>query len=151
MTTSVLLRSCVLGVVTGGRSASGMAALAVCTSPGSGRLVALSSRTGTALAACAALGELAADKLPSTPSRLEPPVLAVRVGAGAIAGGALARREGARVVLPAAAGGLGALAGSYAGATWRSTAGRRRPDWQGALVEDAAVLLLAAWAARARS
>ena len=43
---------------------------------------------------------------------------------------------------------VGALAGSYGGAWWRQWAGRRMPDWQAALAEDAVALTMAAAALR---
>lgn len=142
------LRALVLGAVSGGRSASGLAALALSTPRGSDRLHALASLPGTGVATLAAVGELVADKLPQTPSRLDPPALGARLVAGATVAGALARREGAGVVLPALLGTAGALVGTYAGAQWRKAYASQGPDWQAALAEDAAVLLLGAWAVR---
>ncbi|RJK96156.1 hypothetical protein D5H78_10835 [Vallicoccus soli] len=141
----LVLRSLLLGVAAGGRSTLGVAAPLLLTprrvgGRGHGPL-------GGALALLALAGELTADKLPGTPSRLMGPALAGRVGAGALGGVLLARREGAVAVLPALAGAAGALAGSYAGASWREAAARRVPDLQAALAEDAAALGLAALAA----
>lgn len=144
------VRAFALGLATGGRSTSGIAALALRTPAGSGSMAALSSTPGTALATAAALAELVGDKLPWTPSRLEPPVLAARVGLGLFGGSTLARRDGRSPFVPGLLGAAGAVAGSYAGAAWRSASARRRPDWQSALVEDAVVGLLAVYAVRRR-
>src|SRR4051812_22440420 len=85
----------------------------------------------------AAAGELVTDKLPFTPSRLQPPALAGRAASGAIAGGAVAGRQGA------ALGAAAALAAAYAGA-------RVRGKWPGlatALAEDAVAVSVAVAAA----
>ncbi|MDP9794021.1 putative membrane protein [Catenuloplanes nepalensis] len=136
----LLVRSFLLGVVSGGRSMSGLAA------------VALTSRSGPlarpwtrALTAAGALGELAGDKLPNAPSRLQPPALAVRAATGAAAAAALAARAHAAPALHAIPGAAGAILGSVAGARWRSYADRRGwPPLAAALLEDAVVIALAA-------
>ena len=91
-------------------------------------------------------GELAADKLPQTPSRLVAPVLLGRMGTGAIGAITLARRDGRSWLLPAALGAGGAWAGSVAGAAYREIAADRGWTWQAGLVEDAVALALAGWA-----
>ena len=81
----VLTRSMVLGLAAGGRSSTSFAVpvlAAVRGREGGGPQLA------SALARSAVLGEVVVDKLPSTPSRLDEPMLAARVGAGAL--GALA-------------------------------------------------------------
>ncbi|GAB7044456.1 MULTISPECIES: hypothetical protein [Catenuloplanes] len=141
-----LLRSFLLGVVSGGRSMTGLAA------------VALTSRSGPlggpwtrALTTAGALGELAGDKLPNAPSRLTPPALTVRAATGAAAAAALAARSGTGPALHALPAVAGALAGSVAGARWRAFATRRGwPPLAAALLEDAVVLGLAAAVARRR-
>jgi uncharacterized membrane protein len=67
----------------------------------------------------------------------------VRAGAGALGGVLLARREGARALLPALAGAGGAVAGSYLGLDWRRAAAGTLPDAQAALAEDVVAVLLA--------
>jgi uncharacterized membrane protein len=138
MATDVLLRSAMLGAAAGARSMTPLAALAA-QRPGWLR----------AVAGLAALGELGADKLPQTPSRLKPAPLAGRIVAGALAGGGYARRRGAGVVVPALAGGAAAAAASYAGALWRAAAAQRSLGVPAALAEDAAAVALA-WAATRR-
>ncbi len=99
-------------------------------------------------------GELIADKLPKTPSRLAPPGLAARFLSGAAGAWQLANRAGApsKTRWAAVAVGVGAAAaGSYGGAAWRRAAtggAGGRPDWQGALAEDAVALSLAVAASR---
>jgi len=144
----VLTRSMVLGLAAGGRSSVSFAVpvlAAVRGHEGGG------SRLAWALARSAVLGEVVVDKLPSTPSRLDEPMLAVRVGAGSLGALALSvlerRRPGAHVVA-ALAGAAGSLLGSVTGAAWRSWAAEEgpevlRPDLRAALLEDAVVLTAA--------
>jgi len=126
---NLLLRAAMLGAATGGRSITPLAALA--------------DRGFLRIAArAAALGELIADKLPSTPSRLSPAPLAGRVALGALAAGVYAHRQGRSFALPAAVGGAAAFAGSHAGASWRTFAARHDFAVPAALAEDAATVAL---------
>jgi uncharacterized membrane protein len=141
--TGMARRSFVIGWACGGRASFGPAALALTArKPANGLRKA---RSVAALLATA--GEVVVDKLPQTPSRLEPQALSGRIAAGAGSGGALAHREQEPVWIPTALGAAGAVAGSYAGAAWRRWAGKRAPDWQGAVAEDVVTLLLARYAA----
>ncbi len=143
------VRAFAIGVASGGRSCAGLGALSLLTPSRSAQLHVLSSRPASALLSLAAGSELVMDKLPTTPSRLEPPVLAARITTGSVAAGALARREDRSPVVAAVLGGVGAAVGSYAGAAWRRRfATGSRPDWQGALIEDGVVLLLTTYAVR---
>jgi uncharacterized membrane protein len=114
---------------------------------------ALRSRAGRAATGLAAAGELVGDKLPSTPSRLTPPVFGSRLVIGALVG-ALATdgRDRRAVALGAATGLAGSAAGTYAGAAYRKAAvGRTHtPDLPWALLEDAAAAALAATAVKVR-
>jgi uncharacterized membrane protein len=145
-------RALVLGLATGGRSASGVAALALTTvrsDTRSGWEGRLGGGWGRGLSAAAALGELVVDKSPRAGSRLAPPALTGRVVAGLVAGATLARRSGARPLGPALVAAGGVLAGSVAGARWRAYAASR--GWNplaAALAEDVVVIALAAAAAR---
>lgn len=134
----LLCRSLMLGMAAGGRSSLGVA------------MPALTARrtgsAGKAMGALAIAGELGADKHPDMPTRLDPPALQVRVGAGAVGGAALASRDSASTGLPMLAGAVGALAGSVAGAAWREGSSLR--GWQAGLVEDGAAVALAALACR---
>jgi uncharacterized membrane protein len=139
-------RAFLIGVVSGGRSLTGLAATALTTAPGAAprALAGLTGTTGRRLLVLGALGELVADKFPRVPSRLSPPSLVIRTAAAVTAAAVLAARDGARpagMVLPAAA---GALAGSFAGARWRASADRRHwPPMVAAVLEDAVVAGLA--------
>ncbi|SFP50320.1 hypothetical protein SAMN05660464_3340 [Geodermatophilus dictyosporus] len=140
MTSSAVLRAALLGTAAGGRSALGIAAPVLTSSP----------RWPLRAAALAAVaGELVADKLPGTPDRTMPPSAAVRLVSGAAGGWLLARRGGGGQVLPALAGAAGAATGTLGGARWRRAAAPRLGALPAALVEDALVLALAAAAARA--
>jgi uncharacterized membrane protein len=84
-----LERAALAGIATGMRSTSAVAALIVTEAPGLPTLA-----NGPAAVAVAGLGvtsELILDKLPSTPSRLEPPGLAGRAVLASVAGVVIAR------------------------------------------------------------
>ncbi len=136
--TGVLLRATALGLASGGRSSSGLSALAL-----RGPLPVPLPLTPRAVP-WAVGGELLTDKLPVAPSRLSPPVLASRVAAGALCGLVVARRAGAPPGVPVVAAGLAAAVASALGVRWRAA----HPGVRPALVEDAVSLALAAAAAR---
>ncbi|HKG52015.1 MAG TPA: hypothetical protein VKB14_16385 [Actinomycetales bacterium] len=140
---SLVLRSAALGVAAGSRSSLGLAASVLLSQGSAGLGRAVTGRAAGTLATAGVAAELVADKLPQTPSRLQPPVLATRLASGASGAVALARRAGARPAAPAVAGLFGAGVGSFGGFAWRQWAGRRVPDWQAALVEDGVAVLLA--------
>jgi uncharacterized membrane protein len=109
--------------------------------PGEGR-----SRLHAAARVVALLGvagELAGDKLPQTPSRLDRSAIAARVFSAVCGSAVLCRRDQVAPGLPLLAAAVGAVVGAYGGAAWRSWAAERMPAWQGALVEDVVVLGLA--------
>ena len=146
---SSTLRSAVIGVASGLRSSTGIAAALLSGAPGTAhraRLVGATALVG---------GELVADKNPNVPSRLSQPALTGRLIAGGGGAAALARRDRADTASALIIGTVGALAGSHGGAWWRQWAGRRMPDWQAALAEDAVALTMAAaalrWPARSSS
>ena len=140
MSTSLPVRAFGLGVVTGLRSQLPLALLA--RTPAGRRASRaehlLRSPAGRRLTGLIAGGELAADKLPRTPPRVQPPVLASRLALGGLAGALLAH-GGARTRLPAVAlGTAGAAVGSALGYTARTRLPGRTgvPDPVWALVED---------------
>jgi len=135
----LVVRSALLGWAAGARSTLGLAAPAL--TQGRRRAVLIG-------ATVASIGEVVADKLPIAGSRLEHHGPLLRAASGAGGALALARREGARPVVPVLAGAAGGFAGSYGGAAWRSWAGGRMPDWQAALVEDAVAITFAFVATR---
>jgi uncharacterized membrane protein len=134
---SVLTRATLLGLATGGRSTSGLAALTLSSNSSGG---VLGSPWARRLAGLAAAGELIGDKLPQAPSRLQVEGLVPRLAFGACAGAVLTHREGgsrSRSALAGALGLLGAAAGSRLGVSWRQAAGQRfGKDLPGALIED---------------
>ena len=136
--TSVLVRSLALGLATGARSSAGLGALALRAPLG------LPVGPPARFVPYAVAGELVADKLPSTPSRLQPPVLGSRAVAGGLCGLVVARRAGAPRAVPVVAGALAAVGASVAGVRWRTA----HPGVQAALAEDAVALGLAAVASR---
>jgi uncharacterized membrane protein len=143
---STAVRAALLGVATGGRSMAGLAAVALTTPAGTGRgwLARLASPWGRALLAAAAVGELVADKSPKIPSRLAPGPLAARVGLGALAGAALARRDHTPAGLPVVLAGASAVGGSVAGAAWRRAVPQRDGlPLAAAITEDAVTIGLA--------
>ena len=138
------LRSAALGLATGGRTSLGVAApvLSWRTSrPGEGR-----SRLHAAARVVSLLGvagELAGDKLPQTPSRLDRGAIAARVFSAVSGSAVLCRRDNLTPGLPLLAAAVGAVVGAYGGAAWRAWAAERMPAWQGALLEDVVALGLA--------
>jgi len=135
----VLLRAAALGAASGSRSSVGVTAVALTSARGDrGRLASgLGSTAGTAASGVFALGELVADKLPTTPSRLAPPALGGRVLLGGTAAVAEARRDGHDPVLPALVGAAGAIGAALLGARLRGVASQRfGSDKPGAFLED---------------
>jgi uncharacterized membrane protein len=131
--------SAILGFASGLRSATGIAAFAHTVFADTPKADVAHGVAGLAI-----VGESVMDKLPSTPSRLKMPALLGRVVAGGLGAYGLARRahpvevEG-RPRTAAIAVGIGsaaALAGSYAGAAYRSAAAKKVPPVVGALAED---------------
>jgi uncharacterized membrane protein len=152
MKASVAIRSVALGWSSGSRSSLAAAALSVTARPAHALDPAPASwfvhPIARPLTLLAMTGELIGDKLPKTPSRLSPPGLFARVGAGVLAGFSLADRAhepGPDTVRAAMVGAAAALGGSYAGYCWRTFAARRlfSGDLPGALIEDAASIALA--------
>lgn len=137
-------RSALLGVAAGSRSTLGFAAPTLTAGRASWRTEPRPSAARRAAVALAVLGEMTADKLPATPSRLLPPSLAGRFSTGAGGALALARRESANGVVPAVAGALGTAAGSWGGYAWREWASTRMSTLRSGLLEDAVALSLAA-------
>ena len=136
---SVLLRAVALGAASGSRSTAGVTAVALVSRRGDrGPLASgLGSTAGTVASGAFAAGELVADKLPTTPSRLAPPALGGRLLLGGTAAAAVARRDGHDPVLPALVGTASALGASFLGARLRAVANRRfGSDRPGAVIED---------------
>ena len=139
-----------LGAVSGLRSMQGLAwlsrSLADRPRPARGagqveRLLSHDLVAGTL--ALAAAGELAVDKHPSAPDRIQASSLVARAAAGAVLGSVAAGRS--RQLLGACVGAGCAVAGAYAGWFLRREAGRVTPlpDLAVALAEDALAVSLA--------
>jgi uncharacterized membrane protein len=83
-----------------------------------------------------ALGELIADKLPFIPPRTQAGPLGVRILFGAVCGAAVCISAGASLLLGAFLGGLGSVAGAFAGYHYRRQFSSMLPDLALALLED---------------
>ena len=139
-----LVRSALFGAATGGRSQLPSSALAVvlvaADQPAEGVTRLFATRRARNVLVLGALGELVGDKLPKTPSRLQPPGLVARLGAAALGSAAIAVRAERSPWLCATVGAAAALATSFGGARWRQTAAESfGRDLPGALIEDAVV------------
>jgi uncharacterized membrane protein len=149
VTRPLLLTAGLLGVVAGLRSQLPNAVLAARgLEPAGGPLTLLGSGPGRRASYLAAAGEIIADKLPMTPSRVDRGPLIGRIASGALAGTAFASAtgvRGARLIPPAVAGAAGAFAGSWGGYTARKAAVEATglPDPVVAVVEDLAAVGLA--------
>lgn len=152
-------RALTLGVATGLRSMTGLAALALAARPeGPQRQLShapapwrwLAARPALVGFCLAALGEYVGDKLSITPARTTPGPLAGRIVFGAIAGAVACRAGGSSALLGGVIGALGALGGSFAGYTYRTEVAKRTgaPDLPLAIAEDATTILLALAATR---
>ncbi|MGI8666700.1 MAG: hypothetical protein ACR2N4_11810 [Jatrophihabitans sp.] len=147
---STLSRAAALGLATGGRSSFGLAALAASADRSAGSV--WTGRWAARLAVLAAAGEAVGDKLPQTPSRLQPQGAIARLVLGGLGGAVLARRAGRSVPVTVLAAGTGLLAARAAtplGARWRVVgAARFGQDLPAALIEDVACLAVARYAVR---
>ncbi len=146
----MLLRAAALGAASGSRSTLGITAVALTSGTADHDAVAsrLGSRTGGAVTGLLALGELVADKLPSTPSRLGAGLLP-RLVLGASSAATMARRDGHDAVLPLVIGLAGAGAASVLGVRLRAAAAQRLgSDRPGAFAEDGIAALLGWFGAR---
>ncbi|MGB7950353.1 MAG: DUF4126 family protein [Candidatus Binatia bacterium] len=94
-----------------------------------------------------ALLELVADKLPRTPSRTAPPGLIARIVMGGLTGACIASGGAQGIVLGAAVGAVGGIAGCFLG--YRARTGLVRalgiPDLYVALLEDFVAIAGSLW------
>ena len=152
MARPLLLTAGLLGVVAGLRSQLPAAALAARDlEPASGPLALLGTGAGQRAAYLAAAGEILADKLPATPSRVESGPLIGRVISGAVAAAMYAGARGIggrRLLLPVLVGAAAAYGGSWAGYLLRKRAVEATglPDPVVAVGEDALAVGLVALA-----
>jgi uncharacterized membrane protein len=84
-----------------------------------------------------AVSELIADKLPFTPSRLKAGPLASRIVSGAVCGATIYGVVKRPLMEGAILGGVGAIAGAFAGYHMRKRLSRHMPDLGVAVLEDA--------------
>ena len=145
--TSPWVKCAALGLATGSRATAALTAL---TWTSDRRDPSWLHHPATrVVASLLSAGESVGDQLPSTPSRLTPGGLAPRLAFGAGAGALLARRYGGSPWTGAAISGAAAAAGAVAGARFRAAAGAKfGSDHAGAVVEDALVVGLGAYAGR---
>ncbi|UQX90217.1 hypothetical protein M6D93_09505 [Jatrophihabitans telluris] len=140
-----MLKSAAIGWASGARSSAGLAAILVPRGEFAHRARYGRARESAALVAVS--GELTVDKLPMTPSRLQPVALLVRLAVGAAAGASLARRADRPVFVAGSVAALAAWGASVGGVRWRELAAARTgSDWPGALAEDFTALAVAHWA-----
>jgi uncharacterized membrane protein len=137
-----LERAAVLGAAAGLRGTVAVAALVVRRSDG---LPAVLRRPAARrIAAFAAGAELVIDKLPMTPSRLDPPGLTGRLISASLAAAVLARSEHRSPIPAVLTASAAALASARIGHDARAALARRLPDPVVAVAEDALAIGLAA-------
>ena len=116
----VFLLAFLIGVATGLRSLTPPAAVAWAAHLGwlnlnNTSVSFMRSTAAVAIFTLAAVGELVADKLPSTPSRTAPPGLIARIVLGGLSGACVTAAGTQSIALGAAIGVAGGLAGTFAG------------------------------------
>jgi uncharacterized membrane protein len=138
----IVLLAFLIGIVSGLRSMTAPAVVSWasrlgCLSPGGTWLAFLAYRWTAWILSLAAVAELVADKLPSTPSRKAPFPFFARIVSGALCGGAIGASSG-NLYLGAAFGAVGAVAGTLGGYAARTSLVRALggKDLPIALLED---------------
>jgi len=137
----ILLYSFLIGCVCGLRSMTAPAVIAWGAHLGwlhleGGLLSFFASKISLVVFSLFALGELVADKLAFIPGRTQAGPLGVRILFGALCGAALCIGSAASPVFGALLGGLGGVAGAFAGYTYRRRLAAMVPDFALALLED---------------
>jgi uncharacterized membrane protein len=128
-----------VGFATGSRSATGLAAFAHTRYAGTPHATLAHRLSGAAI-----IIEAILDKLPTTRSRLKPPSVVARMATGGLAAYGIAHRsDQENTVVAVGIGWATALAGSYAGARYRSACTDMAPAIPCALAEDAVAGVLA--------
>jgi uncharacterized membrane protein len=143
----VLVLAFVIGVIAGLRSLTAPAVLAWATRLGwidlhGSSLAFMGSATAVGILTVLAIGELIADKRPSTPSRTSPPGLIGRIVTGGLSGAVIAAAGSQSIALGAGLGVAGGLAGTFAGyeARTRLVKALKLPDFVIACLEDAVAI-----------
>jgi uncharacterized membrane protein len=148
VTRSHLGRAALAGAATGLRSTVGLAALIDARAAG---LPGLLTRPRARVAArLGVASELVVDKLPSTPSRLEPAGLAGRIVFAAMAGAVLARGANQPVLEAVVIASATAIAAAKLGHDARAAAAEIFPPFAVAVAEDGLAVGLAAASSRRR-
>ena len=136
-----------IGVIAGLRSFTAPATVAWglrlgWLSVGTSRLASRASIAAVIIFSILAFIELVADKLPHTPNRTSPAGLIGRFVCGAFAGAILATAGGESLVLGAVLGGIGGIAGAFAGFQVRTRLVKALncPDFVIAILEDAVAI-----------
>jgi uncharacterized membrane protein len=135
-------RAAALGAATGMRSTVALAALILRRSDGLPAV--LHGQAARSAAAIADAGELVMDKLPNTPSRLDPPGLTGRVVSATLTAAVLARSGHRRPIPAMLIASACALAAAKVCHDARAALARRVPDPVVAVAEDALAIGLAA-------
>jgi uncharacterized membrane protein len=143
----VLFLAFLIGVISGLRSLTAPAVVAIAArlnwiSLRGSPLSFMGSTAAVTVFAALAVGELIADKLPSTPSRLQPPGLIARFVLGGLSGASVGVAGGQSIVAGAILGAAGGIAGAFAGNRVRAGLVKafKVPDFVIALLEDAAAI-----------
>jgi uncharacterized membrane protein len=105
-------------------------------------LAFLGSTAAVYILSAAAIVELVVDKLPKAPGRTEPLGLIARFALGGLSGAALCTAANQSILLGAVLGGVGGLAGGFAGFELRTRLVKalKVPDFVVALLEDAVAI-----------
>jgi uncharacterized membrane protein len=146
-TTTVLALAFAIGVIAGLRSMTAPAVVSWAAhwkwlDLGQSQLSFLGSTVAVSILTAGAIVELVMDKLPKTPRRTEAIGLIARVVLGGLSGAALCAAANQSVVVGAVLGGVGGVAGAFAGYAARSrlVSALKVPDLVVALVEDAVAI-----------
>jgi uncharacterized membrane protein len=126
--------SVLLGAASGLRGQIGVAVIAVRSDPSLPPI--LRQPWTRRLLAAAAVGELIVDKLPNTPSRLEPAGIVGRLVMGALAAGLFARTRRAPWLPASGIGAASAIVAAKVGHDVRAQLAKQVPDPAVAVVED---------------
>jgi uncharacterized membrane protein len=137
----ILVYAFLLGCICGLRSMTAPAAVAWAAHLGwlhlqGSPLAFLANKISLVIFSLFALAELIADKLPFIPPRTQAGPLGVRILFAAMCGAALCFSAVASPILGAILGGLGGLAGAFAGYAYRRRFSLTVPDLLLALIED---------------
>jgi uncharacterized membrane protein len=146
MSNAHLVNAALAGAATGLRSTAGVGALVETGSPG--LTGAWATEPVRVVAGLGVAGELVVDKLPNTPSRLDPPGLLARVAMAAVAGAVIARASDRRLAPAMVVAAGTAVVSARVGHDLRTFASTRVPPLAAAIGEDAVAIALALLAAR---